>query len=322
MRRTGHGLNRPETVLVTRDNRILVSDDSDAAVSEVLADGTVVRIGRCPGVTNGLAERPDGSIVFTQFDEGRLWELDLDTERCELLLDNFDGEPTRWMNYPLIDHSGATYLSISSRQEDRRTSIAHRLHDGYILRMDPTGQVTMVMDELAFPNCMTFDVSGQQLYVVCSSTSEIVRFDVTGDGRLINRSRYGPALGNRHETEVGDDYAGVLGDPDLRQRWALADGCAFDAEGNLWVTLMSANRLVAIKPDETVVEIVDDPEGSILQIPTSVAWGGTEQHDLYIGSLTAPYLVTGHSPVPGGRPPGDERSLAPWRNRGSGRFTG
>jgi len=68
----------------------------------------------------------------------------------------------------------------------------------------------------------------------------------------------------------------------------MADGCAFDAEGNLWVTLVLANRIVAISPD-----------GALLNGPTSIAWGGRDMRDIQIGSITTPYVLKGRSSVPG-----------------------
>ncbi len=79
----------------------------------------------------------------------------------------------------------------------------------------------------------------------------------------------------------------------------MADGCGFDAEGNLWVTLVAANRIVAVTPERQVVTVVDDPSGTVLQSPTSVAWGGPDGRDVYFGSLSAGHLVKGRSSVPG-----------------------
>ena len=40
----------------------------------------------------------------------------------------------------------------------------------------------------------------------------------------------------------------MLADPEAAKRWGLADGCAFDDTGNLWVTLLLSNRVVAVTP--------------------------------------------------------------------------
>jgi len=79
----------------------------------------------------------------------------------------------------------------------------------------------------------------------------------------------------------------------------MADGCALDAQGNLWVTLVLANKIVAITPEGHVTVVVEDPEGKVVNAPTSVAWGGADMRDVYIGSITTPYVLKGRSSVPG-----------------------
>ena len=79
----------------------------------------------------------------------------------------------------------------------------------------------------------------------------------------------------------------------------MADGCAFDADGNLWVTLVLANRIVAIRPGGRATVVLDDPDGAVLSRPTSIAWGGQDMCDIYIGSIMTPYVLKGRSSVPG-----------------------
>ena len=79
----------------------------------------------------------------------------------------------------------------------------------------------------------------------------------------------------------------------------MADGCGFDAAGNLWVTIVMTNSIVAITPERRALVIAEDREGSMISAPTSVAWGGADMRDVYIGSMSAPYIVKGRSSVPG-----------------------
>ena len=79
----------------------------------------------------------------------------------------------------------------------------------------------------------------------------------------------------------------------------MADGCGFDAQGNLWVTLVGAHRIVAVTPERELVTIIEDPDGSLINSPTSVAWGGSDMQDVYIGSLATPYVLRGRSSVAG-----------------------
>jgi gluconolactonase len=50
----GHGVTRPEHVMVTRDGRLFASDKS-SAIAEISASGDLRRIGAAGGEPNGFA---------------------------------------------------------------------------------------------------------------------------------------------------------------------------------------------------------------------------------------------------------------------------
>ena len=56
---------------------------------------------------------------------------------------------------------------------------------------------------------------------------------------------------------------------------------------------------MAITPDLAVFTVVEDPDGAVLQAPSSVGWGGCDNRDLYIGSLFGTHVVKTRSRVPG-----------------------
>jgi hypothetical protein len=67
------------------------------------------------------------------------------------------------------------------------------------------------------------------------------------------------------------------------------------------VTLLLTNSIVAVTPNREVIPIIlgADHDGEIMVGPTSIAWGGADGRDVYIGSLANPYLVQGRSSVAG-----------------------
>jgi len=241
-------------------------------------------------------------MAIGNFATGVLQRLDLESGDVDVLADQVEGQPLTAVNYPLVGKGGVVWVSCSARQ-DPAVSMATGAQDGYIFRLAPDGTTTLAADGLPFPNCMTFDADGRAIYVVRSTVSDVVRMEVIDNERLGPPERYGPPLGDRRSDEYGPEQLASFGQPEVLARWVLADGCAFDAEGNLWVTLMSANRVVAITPDLDVVTIVDDPEGGLIFAPSSVVWGGEDRRDLYIGSLFSDRVVTARSPVPGMRSP-------------------
>jgi gluconolactonase len=156
----------------------------------------------------------------------------------------------------------------------------------------------VVADAVSFPNCMALDRDEDYLYVVRTVAADVVRFPIRGE-TLGPQQRFGPPLGGRRPDEFGPQQSQFLADQQLCRRWGFADGCAFDADGNLWVTLVFANRIVAISPDGRATVVVEDRGGVLLSSPTSIAWGGHDMCDVYIGSILTPYVLKGRSSVPG-----------------------
>lgn len=295
----GRGVERPEHVVVAADGRVFASDKA-SAVAELIDEHTVRHIGQAGGEPNGIALDGNGHFLIANWGLGALQDLDPVTGAItELLSGQLDGRPLRWLNFVLVDSVGALWCSVSTMADDLMDTIVRGTTDGFIFRVAADRQSAhVVADAVNFPNCMALDRDETHLYVVRTVDADIVRFPIEGE-TLGPPERFGPALGGRRPDEFGSDCGRFLADPQVGRRWGMADGCAFDAGGNLWVTLVLANRIVAIHPDGTATVVLDDPEGALLKSPTSVAWGGQDMRDIYIGSITTPYVLKGRSSVPG-----------------------
>ena len=295
----GHGIERPEQVLVARDGRVYASDKA-SAVARVLPNGGLERMGRAGGEPNGIALDRNGHFLIANFGAGALQDLDPATGELHLVVhDEVGGRPLQWINFVLVDSSGALWVSVCGQNPDLRHTIAYGTPDGYLFRSAPPDYLPVVVAEgVNFPNCMALDRDEEYLYVVRTLLADVVRFPVRGSG-LGPEETFSPPLGGRRADEYGEHAKALIADRAVTRRWGMADGCAFDAEGNLWVTLARANRLVAVTPDRGVLTVADDPDGVLLSGPTSVAWGGSDMRDVYIGSLEVPYILKGRSSVPG-----------------------
>ncbi len=145
------------------------------------------------------------------------------------------------------------------------------------------------------------DTKEEWLYVVESTAWRISRLRVQPNGSLTDRETYGP-----------------------NQLDGFPDGFAFDAFGNLWVTLIFTDQLVAITPDGEVLTLLDDsnpttkarlfehfkastltPEilaathGTISPWMASLTFGGPDLHTVYLGSLRGTTIPYFRSPVAG-----------------------
>jgi len=295
----GRGVDRPEHVVVAGDGRVFASDKA-SAVAELIDENTVRRFGQAGGEPNGIALDRYGHFLIANFGLGVLQDLDPVTGAITTVLGgHVDRRPLRWLNFVLVDSVGALWCSVSTMADDLVDTIARGTADGFIFRVTPDRRSAhVVADAVSFPNCMALDRNEDYLYVVRTVAADVVRFPILGE-TLGAQERFGPPLGDRRSDEFGPDPGRFLTDPQVSRRWGMADGCAFDADGNLWVTLVLANRIVTIGPDGRATVVLDDPDGAVLSGPTSIAWGGQDMCDVYIGSILTPYVLKGRSSVPG-----------------------
>jgi len=287
----GVGLKRPEDVLVSRDNRVWASDEASAC-AEIQADGTLRRVGKAGGKPNGINMDREGRIVIANFaidtpDPGTLQRLDTQTGRIDVLCAEINGRMLKASNYPLVDRAGNVWCSHSTW--DRAGSSAGS-GDGFVYRVRPDGKADVMAEGFHFTNGLAMDPDERHLYVCQTVGCDVVRLPIRADGTLGPKERYGPLLGGPAIDEPTPANRGTQG---------ATDGCAFDQEGNLWVTLVRANKVIAITPAGQVEVIIQDPTGELMDWPTNVSFGGSDLRDLYIGSVRKDYVLHARSPIPG-----------------------
>ena len=289
--RKGVGLKRPEDVVVSRDGHVWASDEVSAC-AEILPDGTLHRVGKAGGKPNGINMDREGRIVIANFaidtpDPGALQRLDTRSGRIETLCAELNGRTLKASNYPLVDRAGNVWCSHSTW--DRAGSSAGS-GDGFVYRVRPDGRAEVMAEGFHFTNGLAMDPDERHLYVCQTVGCDVVRLPIRRDGTLGSKERYGPLLGGPAIDEPTPANRGTQG---------ATDGCAFDQEGNLWVTLVRANKVIAITPAGKVEVIIEDPSGDLMDWPTNVSFGGPDLRDLYIGSVRKDYVLHARSPIAG-----------------------
>lgn len=287
----GIGLQRPEDVVVSRDGRVWASDEASAC-AEILSDGTLRRVGKAGGKPNGINMDREGRIIIANFaidtpDPGALQRLDTRSGRIEMLCAELNGRTLKASNYPLVDRAGNIWCSHSTW--DRAGSSAGS-GDGFVYRVRPDGRAEVMAEGFHFTNGLAMDPDERHLYVCQTVGCDVVRLPIRPDGTLGPKERYGPLLGGPAIENPTPANRGTQG---------ATDGCAFDQEGNLWVTLVRANKVIAITPAGKVEVIMQDASGDLMDWPTNVSFGGPDLRDLYIGSVRKGYVLHARSPIPG-----------------------
>jgi sugar lactone lactonase YvrE len=250
---------------------------------------------------NGLAFARNGDIIISNFGTDRLERMTRDG-RTTVIADTIDGLPMGKVNFVLRDSRDRLWVTVSTRVNPWNNALTPALADGYVALLDDKG-IRIVADGFAFTNEIRLDAKEEWLYVAETTARRVSRLRVAPDGSLSRREIYGPS-------SLGTGYI---------------DGIAFDAYGNLWATMIFADRLVAITPEGDVLEILNDGDtpalammeqlvaggqppdfdtllatgGQLCPWLASVTFGGPDLKTVYLGGLRANRIPYFRSPVAG-----------------------
>lgn len=317
IRHVGRDLQRPECVLAEADGTLWAADGR-GGVMRIAPDGSQHLVtptsGASPGadadfdtryvqsqgsLPNGMAFLPNGDFIIANWGSDSV-EVMTREGQVRRAFDSIDGRSLGKANFVLRDRRGRIWLTVTTRMQPWTESINARARDGYIAVMDERG-VRIVAEGFEGTNEVRMDADEEWLYVVESNARRISRLRVRDDGSLTQREVYGPSR--------------LEGFP---------DGFAFDAFGNLWITLVMTDKLIALTPEGDVLTLLDDsnpaavarlnehyeartltPEimaaaaGTIAPWMASLTFGGPDLRTVYIGSLRGSTLPSFRSPVAG-----------------------
>ncbi len=294
------GVHRPEDIVATRHGPVYCSHHG-GAVAQISSDGTFTVLGpKCPGAPNGINMDAKGRIIIANFGvddhaAGPLEIYDPAKGTRSVLVNEVDGRSLTACNYPVIDRAGNIWCSHSTSAGSWWDALDRRA-DGFIFVLRPDGSTQIVAEGLRFANGMA--LSGDERFLYCTQTSngDVLRYPVLPGATLGPAEKYGPSLGF---------VLGMKANPKLKipkffaQFLGYTDGIGFDVAGNLWVTLPTARKIVAITPQGKKFTVAHDPSGQLMQSPTNIAWGGPDLTDLYVGDIQADYILKAKSPVAG-----------------------
>lgn len=296
-----HGIRHAETPVGLRDGSVYASN-ADSPCAIIGSDGTLRQFGSAVA-PNGIALDAHNRLVIANFGLGRdragpLQRLDMASGKVETLVSELDGRELIASNFPVVCRDGSIYCTHTSWGPGIDACIDPTRRDGFVYRVDARGRAHIACSGLTTPNGCCLDAGERYLYVAQTAAGRIVRLKRAADGSLGAPEPWGPVLGR---TPPGLRVAEVLETftPGARARLGHPDGLGFDAEGNLWVTLVFANRIVVITPEQQLLTVIDDAEGRVIAMPTGIAWGGPGLRDLYIATAAKPHIVRARAPVPG-----------------------
>jgi len=198
-----------------------------------------------PTQPSGSGRLPDGSLVVVSMTDQRVLRWDGSELATYAALAPYCGG---LLNDLVVDAAGHVFVG----------DFGFDLMGGgapgpaTLKRVDPDGTITVVAEDLLFPNGMVITEDGGTLLVGETFGNRYTAFDLAADGSLSNR---------RVWAEFGPVPTGATLDEVLGQLVVAPDGCAGDAEGHVWVADAVGGRAVRVAPGGELVDEVRAPDG-------------------------------------------------------------
>jgi gluconolactonase len=173
-----------------------------------------------PG-SNGLTLDAKGNLVLCQQGTRRVARLEADGRQVPLVKD-YEGRHFNSPNDVIFARNGDFYFTDPPYGlEGLNDSPLKELKFNCVFRVKPSGEPTLVIKDLTFPNGLAFSPDQKILYVAVSDPKmpKVWAYDVQPDGAVANRRLFfdaGPLVSE--------------------QRMGLPDGMKVDAHGNVWCT--------------------------------------------------------------------------------------
>ena len=181
-----------------------------------------------------------------------------------------EDEPFRVPNYPAFDSSGNLYVCESGDWNE---------DNGMIYKIKPGGEAE-VWDRRAkeFPNGLSLSPNNSDLYVAMSvNPPRVDRIQINADGKA-------------------GDLRTVQEFPKT-----VPDGVAFDADGNLYVSMYRPDVIYRRTPNGQVDVLAEDFEGTLIACPTNIAFCGRDR-DILLSTNLGRWHITRYQAGVAGAP--------------------
>jgi gluconolactonase len=264
----GHALDHPEAVAWGPDGRVYAGGEAGQLYRVGLDDSVCEQIAKVEGgFLLGLAHDADGN-TYACNDRNTCVNRITQQGAVSVYCNGNAEQRMRVPNYPVFDDAGNLYVSDSGEWGKQ---------NGWIWKIAPGGAKAEIWDRQAngFTNGMCLSADGKALYVVESSPPLISKIEIKADGSAGQRS--------------------VV----VELPRTVPDGVAFDANGDLYISLYNPNIIYRYTAKGELITLYDDWEQLMLVAPTNIAFGGPDMKTLIIASLCGWSVHTAPMDVPG-----------------------
>ncbi len=223
-----------------------LSDMLGEAVHTVTLDGSVTTLALPGHAPAGLGFRPDGTLLIVSTE--RRVVLGYDGETVSEIADLSGVAPAN-LGDLVIDARGRAYIGSQARE------------GGLIARLDLDDSVSVVAEDLDFPNGMVITPDGGTLIVAESVGRRLTAYDIDADGGLSGRRIFAE---------------GLDGPP---------DGIALDEAGGVWTSMTLAHQFERVVAGGAVTDRIDIGDRAAI----ACMLGGPDRRTLFLVSSSDAY---------------------------------
>ncbi len=260
----GCGIVAPEGPAADRQGNVYLVSRWTGRVVRVSPGGQVTNLVHTGGKPQSVALLETGDLLLADAENHALQRITPDGV-LSTVANTASGEPFIGPNDLVVGDGGIVYLTDPGLDFDS---------PGRILRINiASGCAEILAEGYQFPNGITISADARHLLVSESMTHRILRFELLDNGQL------GPAA---VFCQFADHHP---------------DGIAFDAEGNLLVTLCGGGTLEVVSPQGEIIGSI--PTGG--SDCTNCVFGGDNFQTLYLTEDKQAALLSARWFVPGQR---------------------
>jgi gluconolactonase len=260
------GLDHPEGLAFDADGDLWAGGEM-GQIYRVSPKGKVRTVATLGGFNLGLTFSARQQLYVCNFKLGALLQLDR-SGKVLRAWERAGRYRLRNPNFSVFDREGNLYFSDSG---------VWGKNDGLLFVLRPGGRIEELLRNLAFPNGLSLSADERTLYVVQSTSDNVLGVPIVSPAKIGQPYVYAHSL------------------------HSVPDGAALDAGGNLYVTCYASHNVYRVAPGGKVRLFAADRQGTMLSSPTNAAFGGDGFDDIYFANLSRWHICRVSAGVKGQR---------------------